>query len=181
MKNKDYSIPDFIRPGLSEVSVEVKSQDFGQTEPDKSASEAAVQLPMSEKPASVGCFGAISEKAVISICSDMRAFLQGRGFGDRILCKDGNLIASAATVALPVSELKKKLMTMGFKRWQVVSTEHENQVRVVILYADVTENTRTIITEMESMGWDKVSISEPAAIHGVKCRTMDFEPSPQRD
>jgi hypothetical protein len=107
MRNKDYSIPDFIRLGLFEVRVEVKSQDFRQAGQDKNAPEAAVQLPMSETPAGAGYFDAISEKAVKSVCSDMRAFLQGRGFGDNILCKDGKLIASAATVALPVSELKK--------------------------------------------------------------------------
>lgn len=61
MKNKAYSIPDFIRPGLSEVSVEVKSQDFGQTEPDKSASEAADQRTVSDKTAGACHFDAISE------------------------------------------------------------------------------------------------------------------------
>ena len=41
--HKPYSIPDFIRLGLFEVRVEVKSQDFRQTEQDKSVSEARRQ------------------------------------------------------------------------------------------------------------------------------------------
>ena len=38
--HKPYSIPDFIRLGLFEVRVEVKSQDFRQAGQDKSETEA---------------------------------------------------------------------------------------------------------------------------------------------
>ncbi len=66
MKNKDYSISDFIRPGLSEVRVEVKSQDFRQAEQDKSASEAAEWRTTSDKKARVGHFGARYEVYVVT-------------------------------------------------------------------------------------------------------------------
>lgn len=123
----------------------------------------------------------ITKKDIVSITNDMRVFLQSKGFGDVILCKNDKIIAESTTIALPVLELRKKLITMGFKRWQVVSTVVVNKVRIVILYADIAKNTQTIITEMKSMGWDKVNISEPVEIHGVMCRVMDFDPSSQRD
>lgn len=66
MKNKAYSISDFIRPGLSEVSVEVKVQDFRQAEQDKSASEAAEWRTTSDKRARVGYFGARYEVYVVT-------------------------------------------------------------------------------------------------------------------
>lgn len=125
----------------------------------------------------------ISEKDIRSINSDMRIFLQGRGFGDSILCKGKKLIAESetVTVTIPVAELRKRLRTMGFKSWQVVSEVIANKVRVVILYADVAKNTQTIILEMKSMGWDKAKISEPMLIYGVKCRAMCFDPAFQED
>lgn len=121
----------------------------------------------------------ISKQDIVSINNDMRAFLQGRGFGDSVFCDGENVIAEATNKTVPVLELRKRLMSMGFKRWQVVSTVYANKVRVVILYADVAKNTQTIITQMKSMGWDKVHISLPMDIHGVQCRVMDFDPSEQ--
>lgn len=44
--DKGYSIPDFIRLGLFEVKVEVKSQDFRQTGPAGNVSESAGQQTM---------------------------------------------------------------------------------------------------------------------------------------
>ena len=66
MKNKAYSIPDFIRPGLSEVKTEVKSQDFIQSGPYKSAPEAAEWRTTSDKRARVGYFGARYEVYVVT-------------------------------------------------------------------------------------------------------------------
>ena len=66
MKNKDYSIPDIIPLGLSEGRFEVKSQDFRQSEPDKSASEAAEWRTTSDKRARVGYFGARYEVYVVT-------------------------------------------------------------------------------------------------------------------
>jgi len=81
----------------------------------------------------------ISKKDIMSINSDMRIYLQGRGFGNSILCNGKKIITELDVITVPVLELRRKLMTMGFKRWQVASEAIANKARIVVLYADVAK------------------------------------------
>lgn len=122
----------------------------------------------------------LTRQKMLSISTDMRIFIQGRGFGFE-LTEEGNSVDERNQNMLKVTELRKKLVSLGFKQWQIKSQISANKVRVVILYGDVAMNTELIINEMKSFGWSKSRISEPTEINGVKCRVLEFDPMVQKD
>lgn len=121
----------------------------------------------------------ISEEDIKSITNDMRAFLQGRGFGNAIFWNGDNVITEESQKTLSFDKLHKELIQLGFQPWQVVSKIYANGIKVAVLYADIAKNTDVIIKEMLSYGWTKAHISAPMVLYGVVCRVMDFDPIEQ--
>lgn len=117
----------------------------------------------------------IGRRKILSIWSDMRAFLQSRVFGSP-LSQNGEPLFESGLEPLPAKQLMKELTKLGIRQWQVKSAVVENQVRVVIMYADMARNTDVITNEMASFGWIRARISSSVQIEGLMCRAMDFYP-----
>lgn len=122
----------------------------------------------------------LTKKEVQSIATNIRAFIAGQGYGSNI-SDDGNLILKEETnTILSIKDLRKELRKLGFKQWQIKSTIYANKVRVVILFADIDQNTKIIENKMFEYGWTKSHISEPLEVQGVMLRIMDFDPKEQK-
>ena len=121
----------------------------------------------------------IDRKKILSIASDMRAFIGSQGYGSQ-LSTEGELLFEEMIKTLPIKQLRNELSNLGFKQWQIKSTIFANHVRVVILYVDMAKNTDVITNEMATFGWSRARISEPTVIEGVTCRVMDFDPIQQK-
>lgn len=122
----------------------------------------------------------LTKSDVLHMATDIRAFLQGQGYGSN-LSKEGELILKEGSdIVMPIKDLRKELQKLGFKQWQIKSTIAFNKVRIVILYADLAKNTQIIENKMLSCGWTKAHISEPINLYGVPIRIMDFDPKEQK-
>lgn len=124
--------------------------------------------------------GEISKKNLMLFNTDVRIHVQ-RGYGMQLSFDDNDdLIVEYEVRTLPVEELRVKLKQLGFEDWQVRDTIYANNVRIVILYADIEKNTENIIKEMNAFGWTIAQISEPKTNNGITFRAMAFDPAVQQ-
>ena len=119
----------------------------------------------------------ISRKDITSISTDLRVFFQVKLFDSNIDYSDGEHISESIERTLTISEIKRELRKLKFKRWQISSEMGQNGNRIAILYADIAMNTDIISQKMESFGWECADISDAMEIYGVMCRVMTFDPS----
>jgi predicted RNA binding protein YcfA (HicA-like mRNA interferase family) len=77
---------------------------------------------------------------------------------------------------MSIKEIRKALQKIGFKQWQIKTTIHTNEVRVVILLADLAKNIQVVENKMLTLGWTKARISESTIVQGIKLRIMYFVP-----
>lgn len=119
----------------------------------------------------------ITNKDIISITNDLRAFLQVKCFDSYQV----DLLNESVVKPLGISKLRIELKKLGFKEWQIVSTVICNKIRIAILYVDIAKNTDVIKEYMESLGWDYASTSDIFVIHKTNCRVMTFDPSVTKD
>ena len=122
----------------------------------------------------------LTKSAVQQMATDLRVFLQGQGYGSD-LSDDGELvIKEGSSVVMSIKQLRKELQKLGFKQWQIKSEIAFNKIRVVILYADIAQNTKVIENKMLSFGWTVSHVSAPLVLYGVPLRVMNFDPKEQR-
>jgi len=121
----------------------------------------------------------LSKSTILSIATDLRVYIQAQGYGSN-LTDEGEPILREDTVApLPVAQLRTELQKLGFKKWQVKSYVSYNKVRLVILYADIAQNTKIIENEMLTHGWVRAIVSPHTIVHGITLRMMIFDPASQ--
>lgn len=119
----------------------------------------------------------ISYKDIVSITTDMRAFLQVKSFDSYSDYELRELVTEDTDKTLTVAELKVELKKLGFESWQIQSSVLRNENTIAILYVDMAKNTDVIKEEMESFGWEYAQISDVIVIHKTNCRVMTFDPS----
>lgn len=119
----------------------------------------------------------ISNKDIISITNDLRAFLQVKCFDSYQV----DLLNESVVKPLGIRKLRIELKKLGFKQWQIESTVICNKIRIAILYVDIAKNTDVIKGYMESFGWDYASTSDVFVVHKTNCRVMTFDPSVTKD
>lgn len=119
----------------------------------------------------------ISNKDIISITNDLRAFLQVKCFDSYQV----DLLNESVVKPLGIRKLRIELKKLGFKQWQITSTVICNKIRIAILYVDIAKNTDVIKGYMESFGWDYASTSDVFVVHKTNCRVMTFDPSVTKD
>ena len=122
----------------------------------------------------------LSKSDVQQLATDLRVFLQGQGYGSDLSDEGELIIKEGYSIVMPIKQLRKELKKLGFKQWQIKSEIACNKVRVVILYADIAQNTKIIENKMLSYGWTAAHISDPFILHGIPLRVMDFDPNEQR-
>ena len=122
----------------------------------------------------------LTNDKIKSITNDMCALIGGQGYSSNLSVNGELLFKEDITKVMPIKQVRKELQKIGIKQWQIKTQVYANKVRVVILYADVSSNTKIIENKMLSYGWTKVRISEPTIIHGTNVRVMDFDPMEQK-
>lgn len=123
----------------------------------------------------------ITNKDIISITTDLRAFFQIKCFDSYQDYEKNILLNESIVKSLGISKLRIELKKLGFKEWQIESTIICNKIRIAILYVDIAKNTDVIKEYMESLGWDYASTSDIFVIHKTNCRVMTFDPSVTKD
>lgn len=114
----------------------------------------------------------LSKKDLMSMVTDMRVYLVGKGF-DSDLTVDGDLVINEGVGdVMNVGGLRKELSKLGFRQWQIKSEVRSNRVRTVILYADIEKNTEIIKNKMLSCGWMVAYISSVVVKEGIPLRVM---------
>lgn len=142
-----------------------------------------VLYEVSEQPLRIEDYfdlNALTQKDILSIATDIRAFMQGQNY-DSCITDDGDVIINEeAGMTMPIGQLRCELKSLGFKQWQITSKVVRNRVRIVILYADIAKNSDIIINKMASFGWIKARMSDPVIVHNIPVRAISFDPEVQK-
>lgn len=118
----------------------------------------------------------LSKKDLLTVATDILSFIGGEGYGSKINDNGELFTKEDSNKTMSIKEIRKALQKIGFKQWQIKTTIHTNEVRVVILLADLAKNIQVVENKMLTLGWTKARISESTIVQGIKLRIMYFIP-----
>lgn len=162
----------------------MKSIKISKANIDKITRETVVEFikqttNMSDEDSLLFNINALSEQQINSMIVDLRTLIACQGCGS-LLMEDGNLFKKDnCDVTLPLKSVKKELYKLGIEPWQIKTTSFAHNIRIIILYVDVYQNTKVIVNTMDACGWMKADVSEPFLRNKIPFRTISFDPKVQ--
>lgn len=120
-----------------------------------------------------------SHEQLKSIFTDLSIFIYGNNFGEPLQIDDKGIKIYESTIdnTLPYEEVKKELKRdFYFQDWQIKEQRGANDIKLILLLADIGENVKIIIEKMKLMGWSKSYITPPSIINGMPMKAISFDP-----
>lgn len=112
------------------------------------------------------------------LSTDLRAFTFNKNFGDEFnIDNEGNVITESALYTMSISETQDVLFKeLHFPKENILIEQGANNIQLILLYADIAWNEKTIIDVMEHCGWTKSQISKPIQYNGTDVKVILFDP-----
>lgn len=121
----------------------------------------------------------LTKKQIQSLNTDLSVFVCGNNYGDA-LQYDNNRLKIFETVekrTYTFEEVKKQLKSkLDFQDWQIKEQQGANNIKLVLLFSLINQNSQIVISEMEIMGWTKSYTTPTKIINGVPIVAISFDP-----
>ena len=112
------------------------------------------------------------------LSTDLRAFTFNKNLGDDFnIDNEGNVITESALYTMSIPETQDVLFKeLHFPKENILIEQGANNIQLILLYANIAWNEKTIIDIMEHCGWIKSQISKPIRYNGADVKVILFDP-----
>lgn len=121
----------------------------------------------------------LSDEQIQSLYTDLLVFVCGNAYGDKLQCVDNKVEVFEAIEkhTCDYNEVKQELKTkFDFQDWQIKEEHGANNIKLVLLFSPVNQNSQIIIKEMEILGWTKSYITPVSFVKGIPVIAISFGP-----
>lgn len=121
----------------------------------------------------------LTKEQIQSLNTDLSVFVYGNSYGEALQYVNNKLkiYESAEKRTYTYEEVKKELKAkFYFQDWQIKEQQGANNIKLVLVFSLINQNSQIIVSEMETLGWTKSYITPQTIVNNIPIVAISFDP-----